>query len=150
MDFEKYQNLHTIIMLKDVIRKWWHSELCFADKNGTVVDWQKGEIIPPPNDFCRMSLTSKEGFNRCTQSIRVLHERFKTSRKLRGAQVQDCHLNFTIVGAPLYVNGEYEGFIFIEGFLRQPFSDREMETLKKQIPEIGDSPGNVARWNAFR
>ena len=145
MDFEKYQNLHTIIMLKDVIRKWWHSELCFADKNGTVVDWQKGEIIPPPNDFCRMSLTSKEGFKRCTQSIRVLQERFKTSRKLRGAQVQDCHLNFTIVGAPLYVNGEYEGFIFVEGFLRQPFSDREMETLKKQIPEIGDSPGNVDR-----
>jgi two-component system response regulator HupR/HoxA len=145
MDFEKYQNLHTIIMLKDVIRKWWRSELCFADKNGTVVDWEKNEIIPPPNDFCRMSLTSKEGFRRCTQSIRVLHERFKTSRKLRGAQCQDCHLNFTIVGAPLYVCGEYQGFIFVEGFLRQPLSDRDSESLKKQIPEIADAPGNLDR-----
>jgi transcriptional regulator with PAS, ATPase and Fis domain len=145
MDLERHQNLHTIIMLKDVIRKWWHSELCFADKNGEVVDWQKSEIIPPPNDFCRLSLTSKEGLKRCSQSIRVLHERFRTSRKLRGAQVQDCHLNFTIVGAPLYVNGEYEGFIFVEGFLRQPVADRQTEILKKQVPEIGDFPGNVDR-----
>jgi two-component system response regulator HupR/HoxA len=36
MEFEKYQNLHTIIMLKEVIRKWWQAELAFADKHGVV------------------------------------------------------------------------------------------------------------------
>ncbi len=145
MDFERHQNLHTIIMLKDIIRKWWRSELCFADKTGTVVDWQKSEIIPPPNDFCRMSLSSKEGLRRCSQSIRVLHERFKTSRKLRSAQFQDCHLNFTVVGAPLYVNGEYQGFIFVEGFVRQPLSERDAASLKRQIQDIGGPPGDLDR-----
>jgi transcriptional regulator with PAS, ATPase and Fis domain len=145
MDFERHQNLHTIIMLKDIIRKWWRSELCFADKNGTVVDWQKSEVIPLPNDFCRMSLSSKEGFRRCSQSIRVLHERFKSSRKLRSAQFQDCHLNFTLVGAPLYVNGEYQGFIFVEGFLRQPLSERDANALKRQMQEIVEAPGDLDR-----
>jgi len=143
MDIERYQNLHTIIMLKDVIRKWWRAELCFADENGTVLEWQRNEIIPPPNEICRMSLTSKEGFRRCTQSIRLLHERFKTSRKLRSAQFQDCHLNFTVVGAPLYVNGEYQGFIFVEGFVRQAMSDRGIDFLKKQIPEITHAQGDL-------
>ena len=35
-------------------------------------------------------------------SVRVLHEKFKISRKLRRAQFHECHLGFTVVGAPLY------------------------------------------------
>jgi len=130
MDFERHQNLHTIIMLKDVIRKWWRSELCFADKNGTVLDWQKG---------------SKEGFRRCSQSFRTLHEKFRSSKKLRSALLQDCHLNFTVVGAPLYINGEYEGFIFVEGFLRQTLNDREAEELKAKIRELSPEAADLDR-----
>ena len=101
MDYERYQNLHTIIMLRDILRKWYRTELTFADKSGTVIEWQKGNIVPPPNDFCRLSLFSKEGFHRCTQSVRVLHEKFKTTRKLRRSQYHDCHLGFAVVGAPM-------------------------------------------------
>ena len=145
MDFVKYQNLHSIIMLKDVIRKWWHSELCFADKNGQVVDWQNGDIVPPPNDFCRLSLFSKEGFRRCTQSIRVLHEKFRSSKKLRGSLFHDCHLNFTIAGAPIYINNEYEGFLFIEGFARQPLTEREGVLLKTKISELNQGATDLDR-----
>lgn len=145
MDFEKHQNLHTIIMLKDLIRKWWQSELCFADKTGTVLDWRKGEILPPPNDFCRLSLFSKEGFRRCNQSIRVLHEKFRSSKKLRGALFHECHLNFTIVGAPIYIDNEYEGFVFVEGFIRQPLSEREPESLKAKIKELNDGSTDLDR-----
>ncbi len=146
MDFEKHQNLHTIIMLKDVIRKWWHSELCFADKAGTVIDWQKeGGIIPPPNDFCRLSLFSKEGFRRCNQSVRVLHEKFKSSKKLRRALFHDCHMGFCIVGAPVYIDGEYEGFLFVEGFARQPLSERDAEVAKTKIRELNNGATDLER-----
>ncbi|MCY1014244.1 sigma 54-interacting transcriptional regulator [Pyxidicoccus sp. MSG2] len=135
MDFEKHLGLHTIIMLRDVIRKWWQLELSWADRHGVVHDWQRGEIVPPPNDFCRMSLSSKEGLRRCGQSVKVLHEKFKAGRKLRRAIFHDCHLNFTIVGAPLYINNEYEGFLFVEGFARQPLTARDAEALKaKMLP----------------
>ncbi|HEX4620974.1 MAG TPA: sigma 54-interacting transcriptional regulator, partial [Myxococcaceae bacterium] len=145
MDFEKHQNLHTIIMLKDVIRKWWRCELSFADRNGTVLDWQKGDIVPPPNDFCRLSLFSKEGFRRCNQSVRVLHEKFKSSKKLRRALFHDCHLNFTIVGAPLYIGGEYEGFLFVEGFARQALNERDGDQLKTKIRELNNGATDIDR-----
>ena len=70
MDYERYQNLHTIVMLRDILRKWWRAELSFADKSGQVIEWAKGPINPPPNDFCRLSLFSKEGFRRCCSSVR--------------------------------------------------------------------------------
>ncbi len=145
MDFEKHQNLHTIIMLKDVIRKWWRSELGFADKQGTVLEWQKGDIVPPPNDFCRLSLFSKEGFRRCNQSVRVLHEKFKGSKKLRRAQFHDCHLGFAIVGAPLYISGEYEGMIFVEGFARQALNERDAEVAKAKIRELNPGATDLDR-----
>lgn len=145
MDFERYQNLHTIVMLRDVIQKWWRSELSVADKTGTVLNWQKGIITPPPNDFCRLSLFSKEGYRRCTQSVRVLHEKFRDSRKLRRSQFHECHLGFTIVGAPLYINGEYEGMLFVEGFARQEVTPRDAEPLKSKIRELNNGATDLER-----
>ncbi|MBI3183822.1 MAG: sigma 54-interacting transcriptional regulator [Myxococcales bacterium] len=145
MDFERHQNLHTIIMLRDVIRKWWRMELSFADRTGTVLEWQKGEIVSPPNDFCRLSLFSKEGLRRCSQSVRVLHEKFKSSKKLRRCQFHDCHLGFTVVGAPLYINGEYEGMIYVEGFSRERLNERDGEALKLKIRELNSGGTDLDR-----
>jgi two-component system response regulator HupR/HoxA len=145
MDFEKHLGLHTIIMLRDVIRKWWQVELSWADRHGVVHDWQRGEIVPPPNDFCRMSLSSKEGLRRCGQSVKVLHEKFKAGRKLRRALFHDCHLNFTIVGAPLYINNEYEGFLFVEGFARQPLTARDAEVLKAKMLQFAPPHSDLDR-----
>jgi transcriptional regulator with PAS, ATPase and Fis domain len=68
--------------------------------------------------------------------VRVLHEKFKSSKRLRRALTHDCHLNFTIIGAPLYLDNEYEGMLFIEGFARQLPGEREAEALKSQIREL--------------
>lgn len=145
MDYERYLNLHTIVMLRDVLRKWWRAELTFADKNGTVIEWAKGHITPPPNDFCRLSLFSKEGFRRCTASVRVLHEKFKASRKLRRSQFHECHLGFTIMGAPIYIDQEYEGMLFVAGYARQEISPREAELLKRKIVELNPAASDLDR-----
>jgi transcriptional regulator with PAS, ATPase and Fis domain len=145
MDFDRYQNLHTIVMLRDILRKWWRAELTFADKNGQVIEWSKGQITPPPNDFCRLSLFSKEGFRRCCSSVRVLHEKFKASKKLRRSQFHECHLGFAIAGAPLHINGEYEGMLFVEGFARQEVSPREAELLKSKIAELNQGATDLDR-----
>jgi transcriptional regulator with GAF, ATPase, and Fis domain len=141
LDHERHRSLHTIIMLRDVIRKWWRAELSFADETGAVRDWVSGEILPPQNDFCRLSLFSKEGLRRCSQSVRVLHEKFISSPKLKHATFHDCHLAFSIVGVPLYINGRYEGFLFVEGFARAPINPRDGEALKAKIREL--NPGNT-------
>ena len=147
MDLERHQNLHTIIMLREVIRKWWRAELHLVDRNGTVLDWQRGGDIPPtPNDCCRLSLTSREGMRRCNQSVRQLHEQFRANRRLRRGLVHPCHLQFSLVGAPLYIQDEYEGCLFVEGYVREPLSEREQEVLKTRVREL--QPGaatDVAR-----
>ena len=145
LDYEKYQNLHTIIMLKDVIRKWWRIELSFADKNGQLMDHKEGQPIPPQNDFCRLSLFSKEGNRRCNQSVKVLLDKFKANKKIRRCMFHECHLGFQIVGAPLYINGEYEGSIFVEGFARQPPSEKEAEVLKTKMRELNNGATDLER-----
>ncbi|MCE9671436.1 sigma 54-interacting transcriptional regulator [Myxococcus stipitatus] len=145
MDFEKHQNLHTIIMLRDVIRKWWQMELAFADRLGVVHEWQRGDIAPPPNAFCRISLFSKEGLRRCSQSVRVLHEKFRGNRKLRRSLFHDCHLNFSIVGAPLYVDNEYEGCLFVEGFARQSLNARDVEVMRSRLRQFAPPFSDLER-----
>jgi transcriptional regulator with PAS, ATPase and Fis domain len=77
--------------------------------------------------------------------VRVLHEKFRASKKLRRSQFHGCHLGFTIVGAPLYVDGEYEGMLFVEGFARQEVSPREAEQLKVKVGEVNQGATDLDR-----
>ncbi|MFW5878377.1 MAG: sigma 54-interacting transcriptional regulator [Myxococcota bacterium] len=144
-DYEKYQNLHTIIMLKDVIRKWWGLELAFADKTGYVLDHASGQIIPPNNDFCRLSLFSKEGFRRCNQSVKYVGDKFQASKKPRRCLFHDCHLDFTVVGCPIVVSGEYKGFIFVGGFLRDPPTPAQEEKAKSRTRALNPGATDLDR-----
>lgn len=144
-EYERYQNLHTIVMLKDVIRKWWRMELSFADRQGSGLDYHRGDPLPAQNDFCRLSLFCKEGNRRCSESVRVLLEKFRANKKIRRAVSHDCHLGFTIIGAPLYIGGEYEGALFVEGFVRQALTAKEGEVVKQKICELNQGATDLDR-----
>ena len=145
LGYDKYRSLHTIVLLKDVIRKWWKVELAFTDKSGYVLDHAKGEVTPPQNDICRLSLFSKEGFKRCNASIRVVNDKFKSSPKLRGTIAHECHMGFTIVGAPVHLNGDYEGSIFCCGVAREPPSELVRLRLKDRITTLNPQATEVER-----
>ncbi|MHB8418593.1 MAG: sigma-54 interaction domain-containing protein [Myxococcales bacterium] len=118
LDFERLQKLHSLVLIKDVIRKWFGLELSFTDAEGRVVGRDPGSIVPPQNDFCRLSLFSPEGYRRCNQSVRVLSEKAGAQGKLRRAACHDCHLGFQVLGVPIALDGEYQGSVFVEGFAR--------------------------------
>ena len=67
MDRERHQNLQSIIMLREIIRKWWRAELHFADRHGQVLDWQRMEGLgSTTSGCCRLARGSREGLRRCT------------------------------------------------------------------------------------
>ncbi len=140
-DHERYQNLHTIAMLKDILRKWWGLELAFADREGYVLDHAAGKMIPPNNDFCRLSLFSKEGLRRCNHSVKLVGDHFRGSRKPRRSFFHECHLDLNIVGCPIVIGGRYEGFLFVGGFLREPPEGMAAERLKERIHVL--NPGST-------
>ncbi len=144
-EYERYQNLHTIIMLRDVIRKWWGLELAFADKTGYVLEHANGQIIPPNNDFCRLSLFSKEGFRRCNESVKFVGDKFRASKKPRRCLFHDCHLGFTIVGCPIVVASEYKGFMFVGGFLREDLTERQVEQASSRIRVLNPGATDLDR-----
>src|SRR5215831_10588171 len=96
IDLRPYGKLHTFLLLKDVIRRWWGVELALADATGYVLDHAEGKIIPPANDYCRLALFSKEGFRRCNESVKVVAGKLKP----RSAVIHECHLGFQIVAMP--------------------------------------------------
>src|SRR5262249_51849276 len=62
IDLRPYAKLPSVVLLKDIIRRWWGVELAIADARGYVLDHADGKIVPPANDLCRAALFSKEGF----------------------------------------------------------------------------------------
>src|SRR6185436_9208908 len=114
VDLRPYGRLHTIQLLKDVVRKWWGVELAFADAKGYVLDHAEGKIVPPGNEFCRVALFSKDGFRRCNESVKQVRDKLRTAGEgRRRAVIHQCHLGFDVVSAPIVLDGDLAGFLFV-------------------------------------
>jgi two-component system, NtrC family, response regulator HupR/HoxA len=144
VDLRAYEKLRTIQMLKDVVRKWWNVELAFADARGYVIDHAEGRVIPPDNEFCRMSLFSKEGFRRCNDSVKDARDKLRGSAPTatRRAIVHECHLGFDVVACPLILDGDFAGFLFVGGSVHAAIEPRSKESLLRKIREVAPSETN--------
>ncbi len=143
IDLRPYEKLHTIQMLKDVIRKWWRVELAFADSKGYVLDHAEGKVVPPNNDFCRLALFSKEGFRRCNESVKVTRDKLKAAspRNVRRCVVHECHLGFDIIACPINLDADFSGFLFVGGSIHEEMTHFAEESLLKKIKEVAIGGG---------
>jgi two-component system, NtrC family, response regulator HupR/HoxA len=136
IDLRPYGKLHTIAMLKDVVRRWWGVELAFADARGYCLDHAEGKIIPPLNDYCRQALFSKDGFRRCNESVKAVRDRLRAGTKGRGAIVHECHLGFDIIAAPIVLDGELAGFLFVGGSTQAELGPTARGDLLRKLREV--------------
>src|SRR5688572_6594349 len=143
VDLRPFGKLHTVQMLKDVVRKWWGVELAFADATGYVLDHAEGKIVPPQNDFCRVALFSKEGFRRCNESVKAVRDKLRAGARGRLAVVHECHLGFDIVAAPIVLDGELAGFLFVGGAAREAVVPAVRSELTRKLRESGGPSADV-------
>ncbi len=137
VDLRAYEKLHTIQMLKDVVRKWWNVELAFADARGYVLDHAEGRVVPPDNDFCRLALFSKEGFRRCNEAVKEARDKLRgPGSRARRAIVHECYLGFDVVACPLVLDGDFAGFLFVGGSVHAELTPIDKEGLLRKIREV--------------
>jgi two-component system, NtrC family, response regulator HupR/HoxA len=142
VDLRPYGKLHTIGLIRDVVRRWWGVELAFADAKGYVLDHADGKIVPPANDYCRLALFSKEGFRRCNESVRAVRDKLRAGAKGRRVLVHECHLGFDVIAAPLVLEGELQGFLFVGGATHAPVPEQD---LVRKVREFASPPPPPAR-----
>src|SRR5262245_15829738 len=136
VDLRPYGKLHTVLMLKEIVRRWWGVELAFADARGWVLDHAEGKIVPPANDLCRAALFSKEGFRRCNDSVKAVRDRLRAGGKGRRAVVHECHLGFDLVAAPIVFDGELAGFLFVGGAVHRDIPLVSRVELLRKVREL--------------
>jgi transcriptional regulator with PAS, ATPase and Fis domain len=145
VDLRPYEKLHTIQLLKGVVRRWWGVELALADARGYTLDHADGKIIPPQNEFCRLALHSKEGFRRCNESVRLARDELRgigTGPRARQAIVHQCHLGFDVVAAPIVLEGDLAGFVYTGGSVREDLTEKQRRERIETVKLFGP-PGDV-------
>jgi DNA-binding NtrC family response regulator len=138
-DPRSYLGLHTVSMLREVIRKWWQVDIGFADASGHLSDhsWGRPEPVPPAgNDFCRIMLGSKAGRRRCLSSVREIHRLLRPGTRSHGRLLHSCHLGLQMAAAPVYARGQYRGFVFACGFSSRELSRTRITRLRGAVLDI--------------
>ena len=147
-DLRSYNRLHAVVLVREMLRRWWGLELAFADAKGYVLDHADGKIFPSQNQLCKQALFSKEGFRRCNESVRIVGDHLKQGRAggaadPGGALVHQCHLGFDVVAAPVWFGDELAGFVFTGGsWSKEPTAGAKTEVLRK-VREFSDLDGDA-------
>ncbi len=137
-DPRSYLGLHTVSMLREVIRKWWQVDIGFADASGRLSDhsWGGAEPVPPAgNDFCRVMLGSPAGRRRCLSSVREIHRLLRPGTRARGRLLHSCHLGLQMAASPVYARGQYRGFVFACGFSSRELSRTRITRLRGAVQD---------------
>ncbi len=122
---DRYENLHVVVRLRELVRKWWKIEVSFASRRGFVLDHARGKIVPPPkNAFCQMFLSSKRGLASCDDSVRKATEEARQIGRSKAFITKSCHAGFPMIVVPVYIKGRFYGIVFAGGFL---IDDRSAE-----------------------
>ena len=140
VDLRPYEKLHSIQLLRSVLRKWWKVELAFADATGYVIDHAEGRLAPPNNELCAIALSSKEGFKRCNESLRHARDEARAPRRARRAVIHECHLGFDVVACPIVFDGEAAGMLFVGGTIHEPLSTIAESALLSKVRDLGAAP----------
>jgi two-component system response regulator HupR/HoxA len=135
VDLKQFKELPTIRTIRELVRRWWGLELAFADERGYVLDHADGKIVPSDNEFCRQALFAKEGFRRCNDSIKLVRDRVRGTKR-RNVVVHQCHLGFDVVAAPILLDGRMLGFLFTGGSLHEELNQADRQDLLHKVREL--------------
>ncbi len=142
VNLRNFEKLHAVVAIAALVRGWWKLELAFADANGYVLDHADGNIFPSGNAFCEKSLHSKEGFRRCNESVKAMGDRLRSlspkKNQHAAAVVRRCHLGFDLVAAPIHLEGELQGFVFVGGALHQEPRVQQKSELFSSLREFSE------------
>ncbi len=144
-DLRAYENLHAVVVLKSLLRRWWRLEIEIADAAGEVPGYIAGRLNPPGNEYCRHALFSVEGRGRCAASVREAAAGAQTDDVSRpsGTSVERrgflhrCHMGFIVAGAPVSFDGRLAGFLFAAGAARDPLSPDDERVLDEKLAALG-------------
>jgi DNA-binding NtrC family response regulator len=143
-DPRRYLGLHTVAMLRKIIRKWWQVDVGFADATGQLADESWGEVPAAGNDFCRAMLSTNKGRRRCLKSVKEIHRQLRKKSKISDSMVHNCHLGLGMVACPVHLGGQYLGFVFACGYSNREISRTRTIRLTGVINEISADKAALA------
>ncbi len=134
-DPRRYLSLHTVGMLRELVRKWWRVEIGLADSGGRVLQDCLGPVPPAGNDFCRAVLESSRGRRRCLKSVREIHTRLRNPRQ-RGPVLHACHLGLSMAAGAIRAQGRDRGLLFACGFSSRDLSRTRINRLRGAVQDL--------------
>ena len=130
LNYDNFFELPVVKRLREVIGKWWKIQLNFTDEKGYLRGVPHGKFFNPVNKICKAITGNNKTFLDCKNIARQTSE---NSKKTNGYCLNTCHAGFSTLSLPLFIEGEYMGCIFADGFLIEETEKTQKETLRKYL-----------------
>ncbi len=131
INWDEFEHIHVIRKLKEVIARWWHIDVFFADDRGNLKLIEKGKKKDFHNPVVSLLMQRDEGFESIAEFVR------NTAMDLRKTQekelTKDYLPNFQAACFPIVIDNEFMGTVVCVGYYKEGVSESQKKEFAKAL-----------------
>ena len=132
--WDDFHKLHVIRQLRRIIGSWWKIQLNFTDQKGYLRGVEKGRFFSPLHKSCQLITKGQKGFEGCMGTVKSTSYTAKHKNQTR---VGFCHVGFSTLVVPLYIEQQFLGTVFADGFILESSEKEQKKTVANYLSEQG-------------
>jgi len=131
---DDYLNLHVIRKMRDIVNRWFKVDIFLVDEEGRIMGTTADKPFDTTNPLFKI-LGQSEACN-----FMVTRSFSETAKKVKKQGSNEVKLYEAYAGlrrfvAPVYADGNFQGYVTAEGLRTEPFSDAEKKAIIAEMPD---------------
>src|SRR3989338_5624666 len=110
MNWDDFEHIHVIRKLREILSKWWHTEIFFADDRGFIRGIDREKDHEYKNLICNLILQTDTGFDVLSNFAKTAVAKMKQSDER--FLLLDCDFGFAGLIVPIFIEREFMGVVF--------------------------------------
>ncbi len=131
INWDEFEHIHVIRKLKEVIAKWWHIDVFFADDRGNLKLIEKGQKRDYSNYVVNLLLSRADGYDSLAEFARnAVNELKRTQEK---DMVKDWLPHLSCSTFPILIDNEFMGAVICCGYFKENITEGNRKELAKAL-----------------
>ncbi|MBI2609251.1 MAG: sigma 54-interacting transcriptional regulator [Deltaproteobacteria bacterium] len=140
VNWDEFEHIHVIRKLREILSKWWHTEVFFADDRGYIRGIEREKAKEYKNLVCNLILQTDTGWDMLSDFSKKAVQEMKESEERYLFRNLDLGISSLVV--PITIDNEFIGVVLGVGFLKEGMQEN-LKTLESKLKKMGFSGQSV-------
>ena len=142
INWDDLEHIHVIRKLREILSKWWHTEVFFADDRGYLRGLDPEKVKEYKNLVCNLILQTERGTEFLTEYSKKCAASMKENLDEKYLFI-DWDMGLGGLAVPILIEKEFMGIVLAVGFFREGTRDKNIKALEENLKKLNFSGQSI-------